>query len=344
MAAEGTINLRPRTMGELLDQAIRLYRKNFLTFIGIIALMQVPLTLIQLGIQYYQANFGGGTLSTSSDIGSSFSNLLLSIAQFILIGGVATAALTRAIGDSFLGEKIGILDAYKRIGNSWSPLLGALFGYGLLMIPVFIWIFVPLIGWLTGPGILVFLITIVGPFIALTVVLERRRGGKAILRSWNLGMARFWWLLGFTLILGLFSYIIISGPVALLQVFFLSQLGSIDPGDFERVFTIQLILQTLLGLVLGLLYTPLRSVGYILAYFDLRVRFEGFDIAILARQTEGIIEAVGDLSTVGIAPPEKLKLGWTQIGYFVGLSVVLIAIFLVLAFVLFGSLSFISNL
>ena len=39
--------LRPLGPGELLDQAIRLYRRNFLTFIGIIAVVYVPVMVLQ---------------------------------------------------------------------------------------------------------------------------------------------------------------------------------------------------------------------------------------------------------------------------------------------------------
>ena len=40
--------LRPLRMGELLDHAIRLYRKNFFSFIGIISLVYVPISLLPL--------------------------------------------------------------------------------------------------------------------------------------------------------------------------------------------------------------------------------------------------------------------------------------------------------
>src|SRR5512138_2726681 len=43
--------LRPLRLGELLDRAIRLYRGNFLTFIGIIAVVYVPLTVLQTAAQ-----------------------------------------------------------------------------------------------------------------------------------------------------------------------------------------------------------------------------------------------------------------------------------------------------
>ena len=47
MTAISMPTLRPLGIGELLDQAIRLYRRNFLSFIGIIAVVQLPLGLLQ---------------------------------------------------------------------------------------------------------------------------------------------------------------------------------------------------------------------------------------------------------------------------------------------------------
>lgn len=46
---QNTINLRPMRLVELLDAAFRLYRRNFWTFVGIMALMQVPISLLTLG-------------------------------------------------------------------------------------------------------------------------------------------------------------------------------------------------------------------------------------------------------------------------------------------------------
>ena len=42
------LTLRPLRLGELLDQAIRLYRRNFITFVGIVAMVYVPLMILQI--------------------------------------------------------------------------------------------------------------------------------------------------------------------------------------------------------------------------------------------------------------------------------------------------------
>src|SRR3954454_5906557 len=50
-------HLRPMSIGDMLDAAFRLYRRHFLTFIGIVALLQVPMAILQFVAQlpYMQA-------------------------------------------------------------------------------------------------------------------------------------------------------------------------------------------------------------------------------------------------------------------------------------------------
>ena len=42
-----TLRLRPMGVGDLLDIAFRLYRRHFLRLVGIVAVIYVPLTLVQ---------------------------------------------------------------------------------------------------------------------------------------------------------------------------------------------------------------------------------------------------------------------------------------------------------
>ncbi len=44
--------LNPLTVGDILDQSLSLYRKNFSLMIGIVALVQVPLLALALGLSY----------------------------------------------------------------------------------------------------------------------------------------------------------------------------------------------------------------------------------------------------------------------------------------------------
>src|SRR5215212_6142486 len=52
--------LRPMTIGDMFDAAFRLYRQHFLTFIGIVALLQVPMAIIQFVVQF---TLGGSAIN-----------------------------------------------------------------------------------------------------------------------------------------------------------------------------------------------------------------------------------------------------------------------------------------
>ena len=105
--------LRPLRLGELLDQAIRLYRRNFLTFIGIIAVVYVPLMILQTAASTLMtssiSDLAGSTSPTEifsnyAYWGGLLSTLVVGFLQFIFVQGIATGALTRAVADNYLGK------------------------------------------------------------------------------------------------------------------------------------------------------------------------------------------------------------------------------------------------
>src|SRR5689334_19601120 len=90
-------SLRPQTVLELLDQAFRIYRDNFIAYVGLSALVIVPITII---------NYFSGLLSSSRLLGlntslnspransqffSQYFNQLGSAIVFLLLIGVVTA-------------------------------------------------------------------------------------------------------------------------------------------------------------------------------------------------------------------------------------------------------------
>ncbi len=326
--------LRPLGLGELLDQAIRLYRRNFLTFIGIIAVMQIPLTVLQLGASLlafsgFFAQLDDFSSSPPADPFEIFtpnyfigigSSLFLAVVGWLLIKGVATAALTQAVAGSYLGKPIGIIKSYQKIGQSWLPLIGALLLAIVLGIGLFIWFLVPCVGWLTGLGILAFFWMVITPLIAPIIVLEKQPAGQSIRRAWDLARRRFWWVLGFVFILFLFAQLVITGPATLANFAVQFVVGSNPFEPSSNQFVLQSIVQTLVQLFFSLLYIPLQLTAITLMYFDLRVRTEGFDLALLAG---GESAAAGATEVMAQAPaPEQTRLvTWTEVGYFALISV-----------------------
>ncbi len=357
MIIEGAPIFKPRGIGELFDQAIRLYRNNFLKFIGIIAVAQIPIQILNLIINLLTfgktiENLYGTQVPAGQEpfswmmgqLGPGLgASLVIGILTFILVQGFAMAALTRAITDSYLGEEIGIEKSYRKIGGSWKTLLAALILLVLLNFVFILWTMVPCIGWFTGMGILFFVSTVIWVLIAPIVVIERRSASDAIRRAWDLARKRFWWLLGYMLLLSAFSYLIIQGPVTLLNLIFQTQINrSLDP---SVTYTYQVIIQSLVALVLSLLYQPLQSACAIMAYFDLRVRLEGFDLAMMANQA-GETPLAG-IEVAGQAPSGGSKTSlvtWPEMGNFAILSLIGVALYMLLVFALMAMSALVSAL
>lgn len=322
--------LQPLGMGQILDRAIRLYRQNFLTFIGIVAIAQIPsaiLTILfSLALAQPETFFDPNASPTVvvGALGTTFVTVLLSI----IFTQIATGALTLAASRRYLGEEIGVWEAYRRLKNAWQPLLGALVVAFLIGIGLLVWTIIPCIGWFTGGGMMFYFSLVVVPFVAPVVVLEQQSSSRALFRAWQLARRRFWWLLGFLLLLALFGQLFITGP-AFLAIFVagaVSGFGQI--GD-----TTALIIQQTITVIFSILYLPIQFAAVTLLYFDLRVRTEGLDLALLAKEGEAVSDITDLIIPVkGDAAPSPTPTS-TELGYFALISIGFLAIYMVLVFI-----------
>jgi hypothetical protein len=350
MTATTAPHLRPLGIGELLDQAVRLYRRNFLTFIGIIATVQIPITALQLvtslitvtGMNQLQ-NPTRPPADPMEMFGPAYflgigGSILVAIISFVLVQGLATAALTRAVAGSYLGESVGILEAYEKIGRSWLSLLGALLLAGILGLGLLIWFMIPCVGWLTGLGLLAFFGMVIVPLIAPIIVLEKQMASQSIRRAWDLARRRFWWTLGFVFILFIFAQLVITGPVTLIGIAF--QMVAGGPLDLSMMETIiQTVIQSLVQLTFSVIYLPLQLTAITLMYFDLRIRTEGFDLALLSATTSDGQAGLPSI-TAQAPPPERGNLvTMTEMGYFALVSIGAGVLYF-LIFSIFGAIGF----
>lgn len=126
-------HLRPLDLGDILDTVFRLYRSNFLTFVGIVALIQVPIVMIQITLMLI-FNRGVTTdlmglmrmlptfsLEHNSISDLPISNLATFFGLFIIVGllqGVIAqqlinGALANAVSQRYHERAISILGAYN---------------------------------------------------------------------------------------------------------------------------------------------------------------------------------------------------------------------------------------
>jgi hypothetical protein len=269
---------------------------------------------------------------------------VLAIVQMVLIQGVATAALTRAVADNYLGQPISTMEAYRKIGSSWMRLLAVLVLMILLLMGVGIAMLVPCVGWLAGPGALIFISWAVTPLLAPIVMIEKLDAASVIRRAWDLARRRFWWMLGFMFILVLLSNLIVTGPTLAVNFILTLVFGQQDPFQSAIITT---VINAVVSLIAGTFYLPLQLTAYTLVYFDLRVRTEGFDLALLSMQISGAqpsLESIQELPTQ--APSGKL-VEWTDVGNFAILTMVGVGLYFLLIailFLIFGTIGSLSGL
>ncbi|MGH7578538.1 MAG: hypothetical protein ACREM9_00075 [Gemmatimonadales bacterium] len=236
--------LRPLSVGEILDVSFTLYRRHFAT-LGTVAVLCSGLPVL-LSL-YIEAS--GGVLQ----------NLQLTLVYYVIftvLSSIATAATVFVVSESYLGRPLSAGGALRRA----TPLLGRLIICSLLFAIV------------VGFGFLLFMIPgivlLCGLLLAFpSLVLEAGSSPTgALSRSWSLTRGSRWRMLGLLATLVILLYVPIVALGAIATVAF--------PSD--GILTLAVV-----GVLQMLLY-PLLYCVLTVAYYDLRVRKEGFDLEVLA--------------------------------------------------------------
>ncbi len=251
--------LRPRTIGEILRDAFRLYARHWQNLIVIVAVIVVPLSILQVLLSGLWIGEGlsseevrnGVEVSTGTVAGGAFGGLVF-FAISVLMWTILTGAITRAAVGTFLGRDLDIGESYR---------------YGLARF----WSIV-LVGVLAALAIAVgFLLLIVPGFIVLTflscaipaLVIEDKRGREALRRSWNLVRGYGWHVFGTiivaTLINGLFSSLL-TAPF----------------GDNYAA-------RSIVAAIASVITMPFVALVGVFIYLDMRVRKERYSAADLDR-------------------------------------------------------------
>lgn len=330
-------NLRPLTLGEILDRTAQLYRTNFVLFAGIFAVyagVALMLNLLLLGLgESLKALHVTGPLVWITVSASGVELLIL----FLLVGA-AVAAICRAVAWVHLGEPATIRGAYKsvlpRLGRYlwlmtitalvvWTPialLYGGYFGYLLyygksLGSPVGTAAAqqaaaanpqAALIA-VIATGVFVLLLLPVGVYTILmglryslalpACVVENLKARPALRRSVQLSKGAR----GRIFVLGLLIGVIKLGFIFLTQFFIFISLfknhGQIGVGLSALSQIIAFFTNSFLG--------PIYATGITLFYYDQRVRKEGYDIEWMM-QAAGLTPPALELAAEPGTPDEPL--------------------------------------
>ncbi len=301
-----TVNLVPLGLGELLDRTFSVFRKHFWLFAGIMVLPQGLLVALQIivqvllgvvALQPHPQNPQAVAQSMRLLLGAGVASLGILIPYYIVYA-MALGATTHALSEVYLGRTATIRESYRVILRSVWKILNVIFSIlirvfgffflvGILFVVVMggmaampksmIWLtvimgLVVLLGFLAS--IILAIIFLVRYSVAVpAVVLEKVSARQALKRSVALSKGFLWRLLLVGFLMVMIHMVIVSlcqAPFSVAGI--LLVVKGARPGLWLTIPSL------LVGGVGATATSPLLMISFAIAYYDLRVRKEGFDL------------------------------------------------------------------
>ena len=284
------LELRPLSLGEILDRTFTVYRRHFLLFVGIAAIPQLLVLVVQLLEIFLKAApapvappVTQQLQASGALLGLGFLVVLLGVVVYVVAMLLSTGATVFAVSELYLGRTITIGEALRRMRGE----LGALFG-------------VLVLGWLATMAGLILLV-LPGIYLvcrfAVSVpaaLLENLGPRSALERSYGLTKD----FAGRAFLIYVLYFVLIFAASSLFQWPFLYGLAlSRNDPTMIRVWS---ALMQAGGFAAGILVTPVLTIATALFYYDLRVRKEAFDLQVM-------MKAAGGSAAIGGGVPGMLS-------------------------------------
>ena len=300
-----SMDLRPLSLGELLDRAFTLYRRHFTTFVGIMAVPAAVATVLGVIVQLMQSQIQaqalaaaeGGTppdpLNTLMVVGVGFVAMMGLMVVYWAAYTVALGAASAAVSEIYLGRTASVSEAYghvrERIGR-------------LLLLMVLVTLRLMALGGVVAlvtlgsalalsrspllQGLTVFVLLLAGFLIVSSVmlryalsvpalVLENISANASIRRSVELVRGSLWRvvvLLLFATVIAYITVMIVQGPL---------MVAAMMAGPASATAFWLNMAGAVLGGVAGAISGPIMIIAFALLYYDVRIRQEGLDVQLM---------------------------------------------------------------
>lgn len=277
--------MRPLGLMEIVDHSFRLYRSNFWLFFGIVVILELPMSCFQgwLLAEFARLAQRPGDVNTRQLIayGIGFAAF---IAVYLFFAVITSVAATKAVSDVYMSERTGLGRAYGYVFRRFPSLFGTLvvvtaftlagFGYATVAFIAQQWV-VGALFCFPGVAFAVWAAFLCG-FVTQVFVVEHVKYFRSIGRSWFLMGKGTWaeWLV-INIVISFLAGIA-TLPVTIAVMIF-TALGKISP---ELNYGIS----SVAGGLASAFFTPLQYIAIVLLYYTSRMRKEGFDLEILARE------------------------------------------------------------
>ncbi len=275
------IELRPLTIGETLDASFKLFTANLRKLLPLSAVVLIPIGILQLVLNARMGtdfSFLEAALTEPADPTVVFAPLGRLVALGIVTGLLSLlgtllvqAAAIRLYADLYQGRETSWQDSLTFGISRFGPVLAASvlsalgIGVGLLfyLIPG-MWLYVS--WWVVVPALLV----------------ERLGPAQALGRSFDLVKRRFWPTAGVAALAFLIVYVVQQIVGTLVSIAVLPSVALQTVPDFGPALAVTSAAQT----IVNLFTVPFLAAAVTVAYFDLRVRLEGYDLELMAAELD----------------------------------------------------------
>jgi hypothetical protein len=267
------LDLRPLSLGEILDRTFSLYRGNFLLFLGITAIPNLLILAMNLAQTFLTALPAVPEQRTSQDLQSrggtglmafGFVGLLVGIVVYLVAYLFAQGGTVFAVSELYLGRTTTIGASLGRMKEQLLSLFGVTLLNGLVIGAACLFLIIP------GIYMACRLITCVP-----AALLEDLGPRASLERSFALTKDNA----GRSFVIFLLYFILLYGAILLLMFPFamMAGLSVKDPSAMRMWMAVAQVGNVVAAVLVG----PFLTIAAAVFYFDLRVRKEAFDLQIM---------------------------------------------------------------
>ncbi len=256
------LDLRPLSLGEILDRTFTLYRRNFLLFLGISAIPQLLILAVNLAQLLLLGRSAAVAGALARNVAITLIFTLALIVLYVLTYLVLQGGTIFAVTDLYLGRTTSISASLRRVWGELGSLFGVGFLNGLAIMAATVLLIIP--------GIYVFCRLLV---CVPTALIENYSPRESLSRSWTLTQGSA----GRAFVIILLYFVLVFAAVMLLVSPFSALIAFAGPKNPEMM-RFWSILANVGNAVATTLVSPILLIATSVFYFDLRVRKEAFDL------------------------------------------------------------------
>ncbi|HTR48161.1 MAG TPA: hypothetical protein VMM16_12320 [Verrucomicrobiae bacterium] len=321
------VDLRPLSLGELLDRTFRLYRSHFWLFVGIMAIpaaFWLPFNVLILGFQGSMMSSSLAapdqppTLPNVGLIAGMIAGGLALLFVAAIVYSIAVAAASSAVSEVYLGRSITVRGSYTRLRGRFWKLMGIVGNILLRVVGLMAVVMGVLVGGVFGIGLLfsggrgnpifaaflaiIILIAYVGGLVLCVYLWLRYAVSIPVLMIENPGVLatirRSVFLTrgrrGQIFLTLLVAMIIAYAGIFVFQIpFTIAMMVSMSQGHWSQPLAFA---SAVAGAVGSSLTGPISMIAIVLLYYDSRIRKEAFDLQFMMASLDNPAPPAGNVA------------------------------------------------